>query len=606
MSFNPFAGDIRVQEAAQDKRRVEFRHAFARRRALVGLPFGVKQQLLGQFDRERARGSEAVASRRFFAEARSIVERTRRAAAEWKIQRVAAREVLGEHTSDVVLKAWARKRAAECQVLAGESADLRAALTACRAYALRHEIDPPELPECPCDAQMRAALARLVAHRWWRLRARKMLARRIETAKVEAGEVSARAGLYVSHRNFERGRAARQRNAQLLAELEAVNEQGQVFTLAELAERSTARPWIRFSEMMVRLKGMEAVAESGGWCGLFVTWTAPSRYHARLQASGAANPRWGGVMPNETQEYFTDLWARARAVLHRAGIAFFGMRVAEPHHDATPHWHLLIWVQPEHAARVMDTLRDYALEESPDEIGAREARFKVERITKEKGGAASYLAKYVSKMTTGAALGETRDGEDVMPGKPSTNALRAQLWAWVWRIRQFQFFGTPPVGVYREFRRRREAITADDLTSLRGTPGPAQLRLFEETRAAADAGDFAGYIQGMGGVAVPRELQRFELEREAREGVNGYGEPLEPRVIGVKMKSLIQGIITRVHTWTVRARAALAPGGGAAVAPWTRVTNCNSPAFEIRAGATSGAGFLDGWLAADPPPVPIT
>ncbi|MFT4463977.1 MAG: replication endonuclease [Sodalis sp. (in: enterobacteria)] len=50
--------------------------------------------------------------------------------------------------------------------------------------------------------------------------------------------------------------------------------------------------------------------------------------------------------------YPNGVWACARDKCHRQGLRFFGMRVAEPHHDGTTHAHLLIFARPEDMARI--------------------------------------------------------------------------------------------------------------------------------------------------------------------------------------------------------------------------------------------------------------
>uniref|UniRef100_UPI0018F06EAB replication endonuclease n=1 Tax=Vibrio cholerae TaxID=666 RepID=UPI0018F06EAB len=61
-------------------------------------------------------------------------------------------------------------------------------------------------------------------------------------------------------------------------------------------------------------------------------------------------------------------WQLIRAKLNRDEIRWFGVRVAEPHHDGTPHWHLLIWVRKEDISAVRDTFITYATEEDRGEL----------------------------------------------------------------------------------------------------------------------------------------------------------------------------------------------------------------------------------------------
>jgi hypothetical protein len=76
----------------------------------------------------------------------------------------------------------------------------------------------------------------------------------------------------------------------------------------------------------------------------------------RCRASGTRNPKYDGVSPVAAQWYLNEVWRRVRAQLNREDIKIYGLRVAEPHHESTPHWHLLTFVQAPHYKRFCETL----------------------------------------------------------------------------------------------------------------------------------------------------------------------------------------------------------------------------------------------------------
>ena len=136
------------------------------------------------------------------------------------------------------------------------------------------------------------------------------------------------------------------RNRALLETLEAINQEGQSYTLAELAELGLANPDHRRAELMLRIRGTEAEARRLGHVGMFYTVTTPSRFHPVTKDTKTGkvrrNRKYDGSTPRDAQQHLQKLWAKARAKLARDGLAVYGIRVVEPHHDATPHWHLLV------------------------------------------------------------------------------------------------------------------------------------------------------------------------------------------------------------------------------------------------------------------------
>src|SRR5690606_14246866 len=144
----------------------------------------------------------------------------------------------------------------------------------------------------------------------------------------------------------------RLRNQALLETLIAINEEGQAYTLADLKAHSVSDPANRRCELMARLYGFDVRAKACNHSGLFITLTCPSRMHTRYKKSGGENTKFDGTTPRQAQKYLCKLWSLIRAQLQHTGIHVYGFRVAEPQHDGTPHWHLLLYTRPEYIPQV--------------------------------------------------------------------------------------------------------------------------------------------------------------------------------------------------------------------------------------------------------------
>ncbi len=391
------------------------------------------------------------------------------------------------------------------------------------------------------EDEIAPAIARMFNDVWWRGRLRRIAAAWREHLQITVGNVSKKKHAYASKNCVTDWREQKRRTREFLKGLDLEDEDGNRISLIEKFDGSVANPAIRRCELMTRIRGFENICNELGYVGEFYTLTAPSKYHATTKA-GYRNSKWNGASPSDTQSYLAGLWARIRAKLHREEIRIFGIRVAEPHHDGTPHWHMLMFMLPEDVERVRLIIRDYAWEEDRHELKsdkAKKARFYAEAIDPEKGSATGYVAKYISKNIDGYALDGEIDDESGELLKETAPAVSA--WAARWHIRQFQFIGGAPVTVYRELRRLADTEAAHGLSVE-----------FAAVHDAADAGDWAGYVNAQGGPFVRRDDLQVRTLYEPRAEFNQYGEETVC-IRGVYDSAVGAGtpILTRLTQWKI-------------------------------------------------------
>lgn len=501
----------------------------------------------------------------------------------------------------------ANKLAALAADLARFFLDIVALRAAMNRLVQRYEVEPPRAWDAEKETGVRdgPAVARMTDYLWWRRNLRRAHAKLVEGAAIDLGYVNQARDCYVSNESVYRRAQQNERNAAMMEATTLVNELGQEFKLAELAAKGPANKGIRRAELMTRISGFERIAQDMDHAGLFFTMTCPSRMHKWSTAKGAdkrvfENKRYDGTLPGDAQKYLAKVWSRIRAKLARQGIKSYGFRIAEPNHDGTPHWHLLIFVAPEQLADLQATVWKYALQDSPNEPGAAMHRVDFKRIDASRGTAAGYIAKYVAKNIDGFKLDTDLYGNDGI-----TASHRVETWATTWNIRQFQQIGGAPVGPWRELRRIKEL------------PSGAPQHLIDAHHAVnkitnMEAGtvksvSWAHYTKAQGGVYCGRNA-RIKVSKTQPDGVNRYGEKAAQRPAGVETVTFEQyepkwnpgTEATRVvhwavesarHVWQISSRGAnlIRP---AASRPWTRVNNCTNHRQEMAEPETPNGAFF--------------
>ncbi|WP_077421522.1 replication endonuclease [Rodentibacter trehalosifermentans] len=399
-----------------------------------------------------------------------------------------------------------------------------------------------------------------------------------EHVEIGCGAVSAKVSPYVSQSALSDYRAQRAETMEFLEQmvLENLEDSSEQMPLIDMWKRSSGNPAIRFNEMMNRLRGIDEWAVENDYVSLFLTLTAPSSFHA-THNNGTNNNKWQGASPRDTQGYLNKVWAQLRAQFAKRDIGFFGFRGVEPHHDGTPHWHLLIYVAPEHKETVIKLFKKKALELDGEEFGAKKHRCKVDEIDPEKGSAIGYIAKYIAKnIYAGKQADEKSDEVEDLTLRE--NVMRVSAWANLWGIRQFQFYGTPPISTWRELRKIDDAMAsyADD-------------DVLDTGRAVADVGCFGSYLNVQGGAMMKRCDQPICIEYEETEP-NKYGETRK-KIVGVKNRFSLKTIITKVKNWVIKKGGVVSTPADsestetnkAQSAAWTCVSNCNRSKIEHKA-----------------------
>lgn len=428
-------------------------------------------------------------------------------------------------------------------------------------------------------------LVRLLDESWWLRKINRAWAIYCELIAILTGQVRKGVSPYASAhavREFTQRKAAQQA---WMAGMSAVNEElGQEIDLSDAIMASVANPEIRRHELMVRMRGFEDMAQEQGKLGLFLTLTAPSSHHAWRQGSKDKsktyqNDKFNGATPTETNRLLCKQWARFRAALAREGIMTFGFRVVEPHHDGTPHWHCLLFLNPEHkrdfltllayhftaAERselkmpngdLLDALSELNIRnkfprikwllnvEDPTVVKAINPRVNWKVIDPTKGSATGYIAKYIAKNIDGHKVG--MDYEAEAPVDHTTIAVAA--WASCWRIRQFQQIGGPAVSVWRELRRLGDEVIEWDC-------------ILEAARTAADNNRWGDFIDAMGGIDLPRKEHLIRLSKRLDEAANKYGEDV------LKLMGVITDIgqttaVTRTEGWQIVRKGVTGSGLG--------------------------------------------
>ncbi|EGQ8052695.1 replication endonuclease [Vibrio alginolyticus] len=492
-------------------------------------------------------------------------------------------------------------------------------------------VKPPRKYKEQSELSALQDISKLISEKWWCSRLNKIRKIMREHLAIAMGQVSSKASPYASWDCVREHQAQQTANYEYIKQCQLLDEEtGEEADLWDMVKKSVANPAIRRHELMVRCRGCEDIGNELGLQGLFLTLTTPAKYHNSYKKGGFIG-HWNGASPRDAQTYLNNVWQRIRAKLGRKDIRWFGVRVAEPHHDGTPHWHLLIWVKPEDKELVTEIFVDYATKEDKHELFDKQGKFDhsarcdVGEIDPEKGTATGYIAKYISKNIDGFAMDDEVSDETGKSVKDMAKNVSA--WKSRWNIRQFQFFGGAPVTTYRELRRfanqnkkafmeylfmqervdlltiysmlqrdlvgpikPSKLITNEELMKVIGDSYQARTKSEDasitDTLKAADHGNWQGYIMGQGGPFVKREDLLIVNSYEVLPFASPHGEDVR-KIEGFATPE--ETIKTRTKVWTIQKKSKVndeakacalgseATAFGASGSSRSSVNNCTEP-----------------------------
>jgi len=356
--------------------------------------------------------------------------------------------------------------------------------------------------KAPAGCDLRGKILRLCDYRWWhRQFKRQWLSRREHQAAV-AGEVGARTTAhYVAHDS-----------ANLIAMADAAAERalkarglqhtktGEKISLFDVAQYAREG---RIAELYTFAKGLADYAAARGltWC--MTTLKLPGEWHPNPRNG---NCTYNGASFEQMHEKLTNTWKLIRTQAHNRGIKIMGLRVTEAHKDGCPHWHLMVYIAPEHREAWENLVCEYAPGQqsdfswawTPGEAAAR---------GKRAAGSASYLLKYIVKAVAreSTELQQFNNADELATHMAPRVVAKRRAHGW----RAYQFFGVK--SSITSWRTMRAATTA---------PATSIGRKLHAAAAAGRAGEWLELLNSEG-------APRFMPLREQTDRVGRYGELVE-------------------------------------------------------------------------------
>ncbi len=220
------------------------------------------------------------------------------------------------------------------------------------------------------------------------------------------------------------------------------------------------------AEIFTLLKGIEDVATETGFTWAFLTLTVPARMHSNPSMGDFS---WDLTTPDDAIAWLHKAREGAQKRHEKKGIYVSGVWVVEPHIDACPHIHILIFARAEEMKSIEMSYRY--------EFQWRSEPGLVFMLDNGISTASSYMFKHVLNIVNSL---------EILSGE--TGAI--DVWRSTWVGRGHQFFGIPSKALWRNLRDIKECPADSLLATL---------------WAAAQGGDGYTFIKASGGLNLKRK-----------------------------------------------------------------------------------------------------
>ncbi|EPG6645233.1 TPA: replication endonuclease [Pseudomonas aeruginosa] len=217
-----------------------------------------------------------------------------------------------------------------------------------------------------------------------------------------------------------------------------VNENNKKIPLWKVA--STEKQ--RFAELYIQVSSLDAYAKNLDYKPLFITFTAPARFHPK-PSKGVSS--WDGSTPKESNDYLKGLWNAFRKDIHRHKIEMNGFWAVEPHKDQCFHKHALMYVNKKHYDELVILINKH--------FRHSENAVKIEEIDTKKSKATSYVMKYLTKSFNMDF--ELKGGVLNVDKLEINNHKKVRAVQALWGVRRYAMFGVKnTLSLWRELKRK--------------------------------------------------------------------------------------------------------------------------------------------------------